>query len=103
MLLDTLSIDVDTLAKCVLRAQAIAGGKDTFNEIYWHTREKSVEIMMFNGLPIGRLINRVESLEHWILVFKVENLEFGNKETEPYWSDVAHPTLLIQEVMEVLT
>lgn len=83
-----------SLGFCLIRAR-IMSRMDILrsdNDIYWHTRERCSTMARERGVA-------------WPAVLRAEQRNVASdsvvrRESEPFWPDVAHPDLLVREVME---
>lgn len=84
-----------SLACCLERARAMAGGREgPESEVYWHTRESLPPIARSHGIPWQDVLRSHRDHVPHLLREQVEDL------SEPVWPDVAHPDVLASEVME---
>ena len=65
------------------------------NEIYWHTREAAADFGRKLGVSVPQIVSALHSVALKYTKRKVYLL------SEPYWPDLAHPELVITEVMEI--
>jgi hypothetical protein len=85
---------IAALACCILRAENASGAPvDTRNGIYWHTREACLPIARKHGIPWTDVLREAEGTWHL-------SRSVIRKRSSPFWVDVAHPGLIVREVME---
>ncbi len=99
------SLKVRALACCLKRASLAAGGDESpASDVYWHTREAIGEICRRERLffPNVLRMERDSSFAEyspgpmgWRFVLS-ENFRYFS---EMYWDEVAHPSLLVEDVM----
>lgn len=86
------------IACCIERARLESMDSQAWpasdNEIYWHTREAAAVFGRKLGVPIPQIVSALRGL----------TLRFSKQKdiyrlSEPYWPDLAHPELVIKEVM----
>lgn len=96
-------VDVDSLATCVVLALMKSGGQENAeNDVYWHTREASVQVARMRGFKITSLVRKVEEFRGK-LVFSVitkQNPAILKGAVADVWPYVAHPSLILEEVMD---
>lgn len=86
------------IACCIERAR-IESGLPTHSwpppdvETYWHTREAAPDFGRKFGIPYTQILPLIEKT-HSFVESKIFRL------SEPFWSDLAHPLLILKEVME---
>lgn len=100
------------LACCIERARCLADGDDTStSEVYWYTREAVMKIARTNGIRAQDVLYLLykaqfqtdDSVGAWFQTVSGYNIRISQEvigPSEKYWSDVVHPRVLIQEVME---
>lgn len=99
------------LACCIERARRLADGdQSSTSEVYWHTREAVMAQAGRLGIPVQEVLRAVSALTYQ------ENITRGPRHrtvsgrtinmpqelvslSEPMWADVAHPSVLVEEVM----
>lgn len=83
----------ESLAACIERARLLSPGLGPENDVYWHTRERAAEIARERGVRIPDLIHHA--------TYRVNYPEAEIRRlSAPFWDDVAHPFLIVREVLE---
>jgi hypothetical protein len=91
---------IHALALCLRRAEDIKYGYEypsvnwtgqTRKDIYWHIRERAMLIAREHDVRIPEVLLAVHELETSTGVIM---------KNPPFWNQVVHPLILIQEVME---
>jgi len=91
-----------SLAFCMVRAYHISPkSKDGWpthdNEIYWYTRESALKIARNLSIPWTKIMKEYTNT----CALTYDKLSKDQiQESEAFWPDVAHPDLIIGEVME---
>lgn len=81
------------LAECIARAYMLSGCRTDYNsDIYWHTRERVMEIARSYGIKTQQVLERYKQQFRWI----DPTTEFGDN--NPFWYSTMHPDLLVKEV-----
>jgi hypothetical protein len=65
------------------------------NEIYWHTREAAAIFGRKLGVSVPALVHALSEVSSIYTKRSIYLL------SEPYWPDLAHPLLVVKEVMEI--
>ena len=85
------------IACCIERARIESGLPTGWPppdvETYWYTREAAPDFGRKLGVPYQRVLSALNKT-HMIVESKIFRL------SEPFWSDLAHPLLILKEVME---
>lgn len=87
------------IACCIERARIESkDGKswpELNNEIYWHTREAAAIFSKKLGVPFPLVISALKKVPF------THTRQTIYRISKSYWPDLAHPSLVIKEVMEV--
>jgi hypothetical protein len=93
----------EAIACCIERARCISpksknGWPTPDNEIYWYTREKASVLARELGIKWPMILKEINTV--YCLTFREEmDSEFILK-SELFWIKLAHPDIIIEEVME---
>lgn len=103
--------DALALACCIERARRLADGDESpSSDVYWHTREAAVRVAVELGLPITSVISLLPNVQGLTSTAGPRAITMSGREirlnrslvddSARFWADVAHPDVLVQEVME---
>ena len=85
------------IACCIERARIESGLPNGWPpsdaETYWYTREAAPDFSRKLGIPYTQVVSALNKT-HMLVESKILRL------SEPFWSDLAHPFLILKEVME---
>lgn len=89
-------ITADLLARCIIRAEKISSGGiwNSHFDWYWYTRGKCLEIARANSIKWPSVLSLCKYYERNGL------LDSYMQVTEVLWTEVAHPDIIISEVMK---
>jgi len=87
------------LACCVQRARSESGRpEEPDNDVYWHTREACAVIARERGVRWAEVLELLQSREFQNFVLRSPEEVF--LKSEPLWTEVMHPDLLVQDIHE---
>lgn len=82
---------IDYLAECIKFAEDASGKSVTVNnDVYWYTRESVMEVAKQNGIRIPEILEWHKKDYTWNAKRKPDS--------NPFWLDVAHPSIILKEV-----